>query len=139
MWYLYLDESGDLGFDFVSKKPSRYFTITILAISGDENNRKLIKAVRNTRRRKTSNVKELKGTRTDIKIKEYLYKQLSNLTFGLYSITLNKKRTYERLTREKERVYNYIARKVLDRIPFEKADTRVLLIVDKCKAKPEIA
>ncbi len=21
MWYLYLDESGDLGFDFVTKKP----------------------------------------------------------------------------------------------------------------------
>ena len=24
MWYLYLDESGDLGFDFVNKKPSRF-------------------------------------------------------------------------------------------------------------------
>ncbi len=35
MWYLYLDESGDLGFDFVNKKPSKFFTITILVIKGD--------------------------------------------------------------------------------------------------------
>lgn len=25
MWYLYLDESGDLGFDFVNSKPSKFF------------------------------------------------------------------------------------------------------------------
>lgn len=30
MWYLYLDESGDLGFDFVNKKPSKFFTVTII-------------------------------------------------------------------------------------------------------------
>lgn len=30
MWYLYLDESGDLGFDFVNKKPSKFFTVSIL-------------------------------------------------------------------------------------------------------------
>lgn len=32
MWFLYLDESGDLGFDFVNKKPSKFFTIAILEI-----------------------------------------------------------------------------------------------------------
>lgn len=31
--YLYLDESGDLGFDFVNKKPSGFFIITLLGIS----------------------------------------------------------------------------------------------------------
>lgn len=29
MWLLYLDESGDLGFDFVNKRPSNHFTITM--------------------------------------------------------------------------------------------------------------
>jgi len=27
---IYLDESGDLGFDFENKQPSRYFVITVL-------------------------------------------------------------------------------------------------------------
>jgi hypothetical protein len=46
MWHLYLDESGDLGFDFANKKPSKFFTITILAISNDKDNRNLINAVK---------------------------------------------------------------------------------------------
>ena len=50
MWYLYLDESGDLGFDFVNKKPSKFFTIAILAVKGVENNRRLIKGVKVTLR-----------------------------------------------------------------------------------------
>ena len=32
MFYIYLDESGDLGFDFEAKKPSKFFTITLLLI-----------------------------------------------------------------------------------------------------------
>jgi len=39
---------------------------------------------------------------------------------------------------KKSHVYNYIARSVLDRIPFEQAPERVYLIIDKSKSKPEI-
>ena len=146
MWYLYLDESGDLGFDFVNKKPSKFFTVTILALSTHDANRKLIKSVKKTLARKLNPkskrkriVGELKGTGTTLEIKEYLHKQAKNIKFGIYSITLNKKRVYEQLTKNKERVYNFIARKVLDKIPFEKADhIRIELILDKCKGKPEI-
>lgn len=41
MLYLYLDESGDLGFDFVTKKPSEFFTICVLAVKGQANDRAL--------------------------------------------------------------------------------------------------
>jgi hypothetical protein len=52
MLYLYLDESGDLGFDFVNKRPSAFFTICVLAIKGRENDRALVSAVRAVLRRK---------------------------------------------------------------------------------------
>jgi hypothetical protein len=52
MWYLYLDESGDLGFDFVNKHPSKFFTVTILATKGQANNKAIIKAVKKTLARK---------------------------------------------------------------------------------------
>lgn len=146
MWFLYLDESGDLGFDFVNKRPSKYFTITILALSKHENDRKLAKEVRVTLRRKlnprgkrTRLVQELKGTDTTFAIKQYFYKRIASTRFGVYSMTLNKKKVYERLTREKDRVYNYIAKRVLDNIPFEKYDgDRVVLTIDRSKGKPEI-
>lgn len=141
MWHLYLDESGDLGFDFVNRKPSRFFTISILAISQIENNRFFINAIKKTIKRKLHSkglTQELKGSKTSITVKKYFYKNVGSLKFGIYAITLNKKRLYNRRTQEKERVYNYVARLVLDQIPFEKAVTRVQLIVDKSKAKPEI-
>ena len=127
MWYLYLDESGDLGFDFVNKKPSKFFTVTILALSSRDANRQLIKASKKALRRKLNNPKhrkrmiyELKGTGTELEVKKYFFKQVKNIKFGIYSITLNKKKVYERLAKDKPRVYNYISRKVLDQIPFEK-------------------
>ena len=146
MWYLYLDESGDLGFDFVNKKPSKFFTISILAVSSIEENRKIIRAVKVTLRRKLNPPKkrkrivhELKGSGTTLDVKKYLFHQLKDVKFGIYSITLNKKRVFERLTKEKSRVYNYIARKVFDKIPFEKnRHERVQLIIDRSKSKYEI-
>lgn len=146
MWYLYLDESGDLGFDFVNKKPSKFFTVTILALSSRDANRQLIKAVKTTLRRKLNNkhqkriTQELKGTGTTIGVKKYFFEKSKDIKFGIYSITLNKKKVFERLAKDKSRVYNYIARKVLDQIPFEKNNgDRVELILDKSMAKPEIA
>jgi len=142
MWFLYLDESGDLGFDFVNKKPSKFFTITILAISGVDKNRALINCVKHTIsrkfHRKGNNTAELKGSKTSLEIKRYFYERCKNIKFGIYALTLNKRRLYEKLSKDKERVYNYIARLVMDKIPFEKAISRVELIVDKSKSKPEI-
>ncbi len=146
MWYLYLDESGDLGFDFVNKKPSKFFTVGILAVSSIESNRQLIKAVNITLRRKLNPkqhrhriVHELKGSSTTLEIKEYFYKQVKSVKFGIYAMTLNKRRVYERLTKEKPRVYNFIARQVIDKIPFEKNKIdRVEFIIDKSKSKPEV-
>jgi len=142
MLYIYLDESGDLGFDFVNKKPSKFFTITILAIRGPENNRLLIKAVKKTLARKLNRKKsvaeELKGAKTSLEIKKYLYAHVKELKFAVYALTLNKKRVYERLTKDKERVYNYISRLVLEKIPFEKAQEQVILVLDKSKTQKQI-
>ena len=145
MWHLYLDESGDLGFDFVNKKPSKFFTICILAVSSDEANRKLLKEAGITLRRKINSkrgvhLSELKATKTTIEIKKYLFQRIKGIRFGLYAITLNKQRLYTQLTRNKSRVYNFIARQVLDEIPFDKNDgQRVSLILDRCMGKPDIA
>lgn len=143
MWYLYLDESGDLGFDFVNKKPSKFFTVAVLALRGQDNNRRISKVVKIVLRRKLNPkskrkrmVEELKGEGTTIDIKKYFYKQIKDIDFEIYSVTLNKLRVYEKLARNKSRVYNFIARQVFDRIPFEKTDSnRIILTIDKCKGK----
>ena len=135
-----------MGFDFVNKKPSKFFTITILALSSQEANRQLSKMTKTVLRRKINysknkkrQVLELKGTGTTLENKEYFYRKVKGIKFGIYSVTLNKKRVYERLTENKSKVYNYIARQVLDKIPFEKNNgDKVELIIDKSMAKVEI-
>jgi len=145
LWYLYLDESGDLGFDFENKRPSEYFTVTILALRTPVNNRSLINAVKKTLRRKLTPkgkrkriVAELKGSRTSLEVKEYFFRQVSGIRFAIYSLTLNKRRLYPELQDKKEITYNYLARLILDEIPFGHAQTRVSLIMDRRKTSREI-
>ena len=146
MLYLYLDESGDLGFDFVNKKPSRFFTICILVVKGTESRKRIVKMIERTLRRKLNPknkrkrfVQELKATSTTLSIKEYFYRNIRDVDFSIYSITLNKKRVYLRLIEDKARVYNWVARMLLDQIDFTTADAQISLVIDKSKSKPEIA
>jgi hypothetical protein len=146
MWYLYLDESGDLGFDFVNKKPSKYFTVAILLVKGGKDNLSLLKAAKKTIKRKLNpkgkrnrSVKELKGTNTTLEIKSYFFEQVKDLDLSIYSLTLNKRRVFDSLIKNKARVYNYVARLVLDQISFYNANLREDLIIDKSKSRPEIA
>ena len=141
MWFLYLDESGDLGFDFFTKRPSHFFTVCILAVRGVEHNRRILSAVKKTIRRKLGRGvrPELKGARTSLEVKKHFYNQVAGIPFDIYTMTLNKRRVYDELARRKDRVYNFIARQVLDRIPAEDATTRIQLVIDRSKSKREIA
>lgn len=139
MLYLYLDESGDLGFDFFAKKPSKYFTVTVMLVQGMENRKKIAKAVKRTIQNKfTTQRAELKGSKQSIEIKRYFYRHVEAVPFELYALTLNKRRVYDHLSQNKDRVYNFIARKVLDVIPFSNASVRVSLVIDRSKSKKEI-
>lgn len=143
MQYLYLDESGDLGVDFVNKKPSKYLTLTILSVTGADNNRQLINTVKRTIRKKLKPRGdkyhlELKASRTDNNIIEYFLGRLSRLNIKDYSLSLNKRRLYPGLAREKERVYNYIARLAVDKVELESKAGCIEFIIDKSKGKKEV-
>ena len=141
MLFVYLDESGDLGFDFITKKPSRHFTICVLSIRGRERDRALAKAVNAVVRRKLPSKKgravELKGIKTDLSVKRFFYKKVAGLEFSLYTVTLDKLRAYNLLAQDKERIYNYLARMTLEQVDFRDAAVRVTITVDKSKSKAE--
>jgi hypothetical protein len=139
VWYLYLDESGDLGFDFFAKHPSNYFTVSVLVVRDGEANSAMLRAAKVTRRRKLPLGHELKGAKTAIEVKRYFYNRVKEIPFEVYALTLNKRRVYDQLTQVKDRVYNFIARLVLDRIPMEQADTRVVFVIDRSKNRDEVA
>jgi hypothetical protein len=49
---IYLDESGDMGFDFEASQPSRYFVITLLVCENLSASQMIQRAVRNTLKNK---------------------------------------------------------------------------------------
>lgn len=133
MLFLYLDESGDLGFDFIKKKPSKFFTITILAIEGIDNNRALINAVKKTTQRKTKKTKELKGSNTTNSVKKYFYRLVEKLPFELFSISIDK----QKMPTKKIINYNKTVKLILEKINLANAK-HIKFIIDKSKQKKDI-
>ena len=106
------ESTGPRRFDARSTKhPSHFFTVCILAVQGVEHNRRLLSAVKKTIRRKLSRSvrPELKGAHTSLEVKQHFYKQVANVPFDVYAMTLNKRRVYDELAQRKDRVYNFIA------------------------------
>lgn len=117
MAYLFLDESGDLGFDFSKKKTSHVFVVTCLFTEDKRPIEKIIKKTHSGLRKKYKRkfgvlhcVKEKPITRMR------LLRRLCEKDCAIMIIYLNKKKVYTRLRDEKAVLYNYVTNILLDRI-----------------------
>jgi len=131
--YIFLDESGDLGF---SKGSSKFFVITFLATSNKKPIEKIAKKVLASMKKKGKKLsggilhayKEKKAT------KNRVLKQLSDQDCLVMTIYLNKSKVYTRLKSEEHLLYNYVTNILLDRIMKKKIISTkedVLLIASK--------
>lgn len=144
--YIYLDESGDLGFDFTKTKTTKKFVIALLVCDDRNANKQIQKATKRTLRklnrskRKSRRIEELKGTGTTLAIKEYFFRQLRSDGWHIYTLILNKERVWPELRakKAKPRLYNYLARQLIDKLPIRTTFTNVRLGVDRSKNILEI-
>lgn len=144
MLYVYLDESGDLGFDFKNKKPSNFFTITIVIIKGIKTNKSIKKEIETVIKRKLNlkkskrRVDEIKWSRTNLSIKKYLYKRVADYDFDIYSISFNKKNVKDSLIKNKARLYNYFVKLLIDQVDLNNINNKLTIVLDKSKNKEQI-
>ncbi len=145
--YIYLDESGCLGFDFSKKGTSKYFIVTLLVISSKTTLKIFKKAVNRTIKNKIAKGKkikarkiniELKGYKTDLSVKKYFWKQTKSCNFQIYTLALEKQTVHKELRKNKSRLYNYLSQLLLEKVDFKNAKNSVNLIFDKCKSSQEI-
>lgn len=118
MAYIFLDESGDLGFDFKKKGTSKSFVVTLLFT---ENRRNIEKIVKKTFKSLPSKVKKkhpgcLHAVKESSKTRMKMFSLLNQQNISIIIIFLNKKKVYTRLQDEKHVLYNYVANILLDRI-----------------------
>jgi len=92
-----LDESGDLGIDFVREHPSREFVVTLLvresgAVTAECRVAltRTLKNKLNSGRKRDRIVSELKGTGTTLTIKRYFYRHAPKNYGKLYTVVVNK-------------------------------------------------
>lgn len=139
---IFLDESGDLGFDFDKAGASRLFSITLLICDNESTRQNIQKVVRRTlknkvnHKRKKTLVQELKGNSTSLEVKRYFLERLPKTGWRILAITLNKERVFDNLRTKpgKKKLYNFLTKELLAQLP--KSDTSpktVNMTVDRCK------
>lgn len=114
MAYLFIDESGDLGF---GKRSSRWFVFTIILVSNKRPLEKVIKKARNSLIKNHKNTTELHAYHADDVTRRRVLKNLADLPeLQVFSIILNKQKVYVDLQNQKNYLYNYVANILLDRL-----------------------
>ncbi len=117
MAYIFLDESGDLGFDFEKSRTSKFFLITFLYC---KNKRPIEKIVALTHAELKKQHKMKGGILHCYQQKPITRQRLLNRLAGcdccVMTIYLNKRRIYAYIQNETDALYSYLTNILLDRI-----------------------
>ena len=132
MFYVFLDESGDLGF---SNKSSRWFILTMVFTSNHRKIEKCIKKVHHNLKKKYKRVAELHAYHSDAITKKRILQLLSvTEDLKILCIVLNKKKVYVDLQNQKTLLYNYTANILLDRLSNKKVyntEDKIQICIDQ--------
>jgi hypothetical protein len=133
LWYMYIDESGDLG---LSKNSSKFLVITALLVKDPAYLDRIIKNMRRNKFKKQLKVfHELKANKLKDEIIIHALSHLSQIKdLQIYHIVLEKSKVHSKfLLTNKHKLYNYVAGKLAKTIILEHVDVEVR--IDKSKGK----
>ena len=132
MAYIFLDESGDLGFKPTS---SRWFIFTIVLTNNHRKIEKVIKKTRKSLKKKYKKVGELHAYHSQPTTRKRMLKLLAeNKDIKVLCIILNKNKVYVDLQNQKNYLYNWTANILLDRLHNKKLiniDDPIELCIDQ--------
>lgn len=139
MTYIFLDESGDLGF---KEQSSKWFLFTVVVIDNKRELEKIIKKVRKTLKKKHKNLNELHSYHSDEITRKRILKKLAELNdLKVFCVVLNKKKVYVDLQNQKNYLYNYTANILLDRLHNKEiisSDKYINICIDRKDTKKKI-
>lgn len=121
MNYIFLDESGDLGFDFLNKKVSKFFVITCIFVEDLEKNNleKIVKktiAKINKFSRKKAKISSLHFYKEKIKTRNKFLELLNQREISVLSVFIDKKQVSLKLRNNKHFIYNEMTKIILDKV-----------------------
>lgn len=140
---IYIDESGNLGFDFSKTGTTKHLIITGLMCGNISSSQMIGHAIKKTRshenkRNKKSSLSELKGSKTSLALKQYFLKNIrESCNWNLYSIIANKRSwLYENKSDlSPENFYDMTLLRLLKSMPLASV---VHVIIDRSKSSRSI-
>lgn len=118
MSYIFLDESGDLGF---KKSSSKWFVFTVAIISEARGLERVIKKVWKPLKEKYKRLGELHAYHADDITRMRVLKKLNQVPdLKILCVILNKEKVYIDLQNQKNYLYNYTENILLDRLHSQK-------------------
>ncbi len=114
---LYLDESGDLGFDFSKNQTSKYFIITVIAVKNTNIVDKIVKKVFKsfTDKQKKKRNGSLHCHYEDEQTRKKLLSLIECSEIQIFCVFLDKEKSAIGKEMEKHCLYNYITTVIIDR------------------------
>ncbi len=118
MSYIFLDESGDLGFDFTKSKTSQVFVVTFLFVQNKEPVERIVKKVfkQFSPLERSFHHGCLHAHKEKPKVRNQVLNLLAEKDVSVMAIYLNKKKVYTNLQDEKHVLYNYVTNILIDRV-----------------------
>lgn len=137
--YIFLDESGDLGF---KKGSSKWFLFTLVVVDDARKLERIIKKVRKSLNKKHKvSLPELHAYHCDDITRTRVLRSLAEEDISIVTTVLNKNKVYVDLQNQKNYLYNFTANIILDRLIHTKIindDSNISLVVDRKDTKKHL-
>lgn len=129
MLYVFIDESGDLGF---TRKSTKYYVIASVETNDLLQINRVPKKVRKTLKKGKKNIPEFKFTRSSDLIRRRFLERLVKADVTFSAIVLQKRTVYDYLRDKKEKIHNYLAGFIAESLSYEYGyETEFEIVVDK--------
>uniref|UniRef100_A0A7V3NVN2 DUF3800 domain-containing protein n=1 Tax=candidate division WOR-3 bacterium TaxID=2052148 RepID=A0A7V3NVN2_UNCW3 len=123
--YVYIDESGDLG-----KYGSKYFAVAAVLVGQPKILSRIMKRLRERKlKKKLRQLPEIKANNSNREIREYVLNQVRSANCEIYAIVVEKSKIFDYLYEVKDKLYNYICGKLVDRLNVSAG--KLIITVDK--------
>src|SRR3989338_5188 len=136
--YIFIDESGDLGFDFKkSGKPSDFFLVGALKIPEEKHLNRIIKKHRKRLRKRKEEKREIKFSNTSPENKRRILHDISKLDVELFIVYIDKHNSYDYIKNDPVRMYSYLLKILAEKCFSMPLDEDVNVIFDRSLSKAQ--
>ncbi|OGU11102.1 MAG: hypothetical protein A2X61_00315 [Ignavibacteria bacterium GWB2_35_12] len=115
MFYIFLDESGDLGLDLSKQRTTQFFLVTIMFVKDKRKIEKIVKKVHYGIQKKYKKFRSILHANSEkAETKKLLLSMISKTNTSVMTIFLNKRKVYTKLKKERDVLYNFVVNRLLD-------------------------